>query len=290
MSCDGITEEIPLLSVTVWEDGEMATVSVGPRPWPTWVKGEAYIDGNEIVLDATKAQPYPAFEPEQSATLLSDLAALRDFELQDPIAFARRHGLLWHGPTEFQANGSCRESLHKWQRVGEYLTMTIALYMTLKQGLDEDTAEPVRSLLWVCRDDGLFTDKIPDDKDELLEYASIQVAELITRGQEGSKDTFVAGCGLLRDGKKIGPPGDFYYVIDPPNLSAAAYKHLAALVDTKAEFRECKAMGGCTRRKTGGRNTVRAPVAGPSGSASYGRGGKQNDLSYPWQQCGSNRA
>lgn len=221
----------------------MATESIGIRPRPKWMRGEARIDGDEIVLDAARARPYDFLEPEHYATLLPDLAALYDFKLQDPVEFARDHGLLWHGPDDL-TNGSCRESLRKWQAAGMYLTMTITLYMALRQGLDENTAEPVRGLLWAYRDAGLFIDKMPDDKDELLEYVSIQLAELITRGLEGSSETFVAACGLVRDGEKVGPAGDFRYVTETPDLVATAYKHLASLIVTRAEFRECK---GCRR-------------------------------------------
>jgi|SRR5215211_41398 len=220
----------------------MATESIGIRPRPIWVRGRAYIDDSEIVLDARKAQPYDFLEPEHYKTLLPDLAALHDFKLQNPVAFAKDHGLLWHGPNDL-ANGSCRESLHKWLRIGEYLTMTIDLYMALLEGLDENTAKPVRDLLWANRDAGMFIGKIPDGKDECLEYASIQLAELITRGLAGSQQTVVAACSVVRDGKKEGDAGDFRYGLETPNLVATAYKHLASLIVNRVECRECKGCG-----------------------------------------------
>ena len=221
----------------------MATESIGIRPWPTWVRGDAYIDGDEIVLDAREAQAYNFLEPVHFKTLLPDLAALHDFQRQDPQAFAKDHGLLWHGPEDFRVYGSCRESLHKWQRVGEYLTMTITLYMALKQGLDDNTAKPVRDMLWLNRDARLFIGTMPDDKDKLLEYASIQLAELITRGLEGSRETLVASCSILRDGEKVGDAGDFRYVLETPDLVATAYKHLASLIVARVEYRKCKGCG-----------------------------------------------
>jgi hypothetical protein len=218
------------------------TESIGPRPWPKWVSGPARIDGDEIVLEPNKARLYSAFEPEHLPELLTDLAALRDFKLQDPVDFARRHGLLWHGPDQVH-KGECRESLRWWRAVGTYLTMTIHLSMALKQGLDEKSAGPVRAFLWAYRDARLFKDKIPDDTDELLEYASIQLAEMITRGLADCKETLVAACSLLRDGKKRGPAGDFRRVIEPSDLVGAAYKHLATVIVRKEEFRECKGCG-----------------------------------------------
>jgi hypothetical protein len=246
MADNDITEVLSVFSVTVWEDGAMATESIGVRSWPLWVRGPAEIDGDEIVLDAARAKPYSAFESEHYATLLPDLAALRNFELQDPVAFARRHGLLWHGPEQVRA-GECRESLAWWGAVGEYLTIAISLYAALKNGLDEDTAEPVRDHMWAYRDAGFFVGAIPDDKNECLEYASIQLAEMIARGLEGCAVTFVAASGLVRgdgkDRKKLGPAGDFRYVYQPPDLVGAAYKYLASLIVSKAEFRECKGCG-----------------------------------------------
>jgi hypothetical protein len=228
----------------------MATESVGVRTWPTWVRGSAYVDGDEIVLTPDKAEPYGAFESEHYATLLPDLAALRDFKLQDPVSFARRHGLLWHGPDQF-LEGESRESLAWWEAVGEYLTMTISLYAALKQGLDEDTAKPIRDHMRAYRDAGLFTAGIPDDKDALLEYASIQLAELMTRGLERCTVALVAASGLMREGKKLGPPGDFRYVYQPPDLVGAAYKHLATLIVSRAEFRECEGCGRWFRPEHG---------------------------------------
>src|SRR5215212_10863232 len=93
----------------------MTTESIGIRPRPRWIRGDAHIEDGEIVLDVARARSYDFFDPKHYATLLPDLAALRDFKLQAPEGFARKHGLLWHGPADF-ASGSCQESLHKWQR------------------------------------------------------------------------------------------------------------------------------------------------------------------------------
>jgi hypothetical protein len=48
--------------------------SIGVRPIPRWVRGRAFIDGNEIVLDCREAEEYPAFEPDHSLRMLFDLA------------------------------------------------------------------------------------------------------------------------------------------------------------------------------------------------------------------------
>lgn len=194
-------------------------------------------------MDAERARPFDAFEPEHYETLLPDMAALRDPKLQDPVAFARRHGLLWHGPNEL-GQGECRESLRDWWIAGAELSITILLYIALHEGLDAGSGEPVRRFLRGFRDRGLVWGSFPDDDEGCLESASIILGERITRGLEGCNQTFAAACGLVRDGEKVGRPGDFRFGIDPPNLVGAAYHELALLIVTRVEFREC---AGCGR-------------------------------------------
>jgi hypothetical protein len=220
----------------------MATKSIGLRQYPVWVRGPAHIDGDEIVLNVEEARPFDAFEPEHYQTLLPDLAALHDPKLQDPVAFVRRHGLLWHGPNEVD-KGECRESLRDWSIEGLELHITILLYVALNEGIDAHSGEPVRRFLRSLRDIGVVWGRLPDDEGECLESASIHLAERITRVLEGCNQTFVAACSLVRDGKKVGPAGDFRFSIDPPNLVGAAYNELASLIVTRAEFRECVGCG-----------------------------------------------
>ena len=210
--------------------------------WPVWVWGEARVDGEEIVLTPDKAELYDAPNSEHHATLLYDLAALRDFKLQDPAAFVRRHGLIWHGPDQVQQR-ECRESLQWWRTWGTYLATTIGLYATLQEGLDTNTAEPVREYMRAHRDVESGYGIIPDIKDDLLEYASILLAERITNGLRGCEQTLVAACGVTKGGKPIGPAGDFYYRTKPTDLIGAAHLQLASLVVNKAEARQCKGCG-----------------------------------------------
>ena len=222
----------------------MALESTGIRPRPTWVRGPASIEGDEIVLDASSMQSYNAFEPEHCAELLSDLAALRDFEMQDPVQFCERHGLIWQGP-EKVSQGQYREPLQQWRAAGLYLSMTITLYLALQSGIRDGKDGPVRNLLWMYRDGELFTRSIPDDKDECLEYASEQLAELITRGLEGCTPKIEAASSLVKeDGSKVGPAGRFHLGIVSNNLMAPAYWYLASMIQARAEFREC---AGCGR-------------------------------------------
>lgn len=229
----------------------MALDSIGIRSRPTWVKGPARIENDEIILDVGRARPYDAFEPEHCETLLSDLAALRDFNLQDPVEFCNRHGLIWQGPEEVR-KGRRRESLRQWRAAGLYLSMTMTLALALRTGIRQDTDKPVRDLFWTHRDSELFVGKIPEGKTECLEYASEQLAELVTRGLEGSAPKLMAACSLVKeDGKKVGAAGDFRLGITSANLMAPAYWYLASLIKAQVEFRECIGCGRLFQPKHG---------------------------------------
>lgn len=231
--------------------------SIGIRPRPTWVRGPAFADGGEIVLPARGTEEYVAFEPGHSLQLLSDLVRLpglgevcragkrRDIKITNPRLaedFAGNHGLLWHGPK--QAVGiECRESLKDWFFAGFELGRSATLSATIKQ-CEEGSAEPVRQLLRGDRDAGLFHRfPLPDDDNDLLEYASIQLAESITRGMAECTTTLGAMCAFLEDGAKVGSAGDFRFVNEPNSLVGAAYYELAHLISRKVWVINCGECG-----------------------------------------------
>lgn len=233
----------------------MMRESIGIRPGATWVRGRASIDEHDIVLVEGKAEEYPAFQPEHSTQLLFDLADLpnlTDFSaspnvrITDPQRardFAYNHGLLWHGPRHL-GSGECRESLWDWVSVGYALGVGVSLYMTIEQSTEEGSAEPVRSYLRMLRDaERWHRLPLPDEDTELLEYASIQLAEHITRGMAECTPTFVAACSLLDDGAKVGKAGDFRFGNDPGSLVGAAYYTLASLISRKERFKNCEGCG-----------------------------------------------
>jgi hypothetical protein len=84
---------------------------------------------------------------------------------------------------------------------------------------------------------------LPDADNDLLEHASIQLAERISRGMADCTPTFFAACGLLRDGGKVGGAGDFRFVNDPGSLVGAANYQLALFVSRKKVVRECEECG-----------------------------------------------
>jgi hypothetical protein len=232
--------------------------SIGVRPRPTWVRGPAFIDGDEIVLAGGAATRYAAFEPEHAIRLLFDLgnlsqignwvkeAKVLDIRLNDTgraLEFAKAHGLLWHGPQQV-GSGEARESLKDWFIAGQEVSISTAMYSKIKQSLEDASAEPVRRYLRTWRDAGLFKRiSLSDDDDKLLDYACVQLAERISRGMEDCTPTFSAACGLLKDGTKVGTVGDFRFGNDPGSLVGAANYQLAYLVSNKKVVRDCEECG-----------------------------------------------
>jgi hypothetical protein len=224
------------------------------RERPTWVRGEAQIDGDEIVLDGGVAEEYVAFDPKHATRLFFDLANLAKLGEEgegghDPhvrridtvrltdtgraLEFAKAHGLLRHGPGGV-GKGETRESLRKWYVAGLGLMITTSSYISIKQAQEEGSVEPVRSYLRSLRDVGHFRRIVmPDDElSKLLEWASIQLAENISR--------HMAGCAPRLN--KVGA-GEFVIGNDPDSLVGAAYYQLAVLISRKAIIRICRECG-----------------------------------------------
>lgn len=229
----------------------------------TWTRGLVEIEGNEIVLYAKNAKPYSLFEdPEQHERLLMDLAGLRNLGAivggrilnshikNQPLAeeFARWHGLLWH-----QMGGDdSRETWQSWLVAGYKLSRTIGLYMKLKEAIDMESTESLRSFLRATRDTRNASGRIPDGDRDILEHVSGEIATLVSKGLEGCSPTIIAASSLERgNGKKEGPAGDFRSSIDPSNLVAVAYYELVAQIESKAWFKQCIGCGELFRMKPG---------------------------------------
>lgn len=239
----------------------MKTTLAGPKQRPVWARGTAFEDGGDIVLRRENAEDYAFYEQDRLERLLLDLAGLRNMgSLADPsqlnpgpaLAFARRHGLLWHGPEQLE-EGDCRESLASWFFESEELAISIALYMSVRECVGAGSTKPLRQYLQLQRDLGVFWGIMPKDSEELLKGMSIILAERVNNGMKGCQQTFLAACGLMRDGAEVGPAGDFRYSVDPANLVAAAYHEFAALMVTKARFKGCPGCGQVFRAEHGNR-------------------------------------
>lgn len=236
--------------------------SIGVRAWPTWARGFPHVEGEEIVLDGGAAEVYTIPDAEHGASLLFDLGNLGKLgeivEVDDPNAtlmdairlkdtgraalFAETHGLLWHGPGRL--GGEARESLKDWFLAGLEISISTATYSNIRKSQEEGSAEPIRRYLREQRDAGFFGHhKLPDDDNELLEYASIQLAERLTRGMADCRPTLSAACGLLTGGERVGGAGDFRFGNDPGSLVGAANYQLALFVSRKKLVRECEECG-----------------------------------------------
>jgi predicted nucleic acid-binding Zn ribbon protein len=222
----------------------MSADSFRLRQHPEWVRGQASIEGDEIVLNEAVAERYLTDEYEHRQRLLMDLIALRDCEPQDVVIFVYRHGLLWHGP-DHVVSGECREALTEWRVAVRHLWVTIGFYLTLNVAWEAGSAKPVRKYLQRLRDPDidLFYARLPDNDRQVLEIASTLLAERITRGMEGCNWTFVAACSLRRESVQEGGPMDFLFGEDPSDLVAAAYAQLASLIANKVPLSECEGCG-----------------------------------------------
>lgn len=231
--------------------------SVGIRPIPTWVRGLAFIEEGEVVLIESKSERYQAFTPEHSFRLLSALAQLVvvDFggvEGSAEIAigrnlipaFVEEHGLLWHGPDSV-GESEFREPLSAWSYAAGELQLSVVLWSKLRESIESNFAQPVREYLRSLRDAGVFRRMVlPDEDDKLLEFASIQLSERITRGMGGCAPTLLAPCSLIgEDGEKEGIAGEFVFGNNPDSLVSAANYELASLISRKEWFLDCEGCG-----------------------------------------------
>lgn len=210
--------------------------------FPQWVKGPARIEGDEIVLDEERAEPYYIHGPENLFTDLASLVPSRpDFRSQDAVRFVRHHGLLWHGP-EAVGRGDVREALNDWWQAGARLSILIRLYQRLLEGVRTGSAEPIRSLGYrFPRITG--SEQWGDDEYGLM-MASGMLAGFINDRLANCSHAIAAGCGFQgEDGEPLADPGVFFYDVQPPNLESAAYAHLAGLMVVRAEIKECPGCG-----------------------------------------------
>jgi hypothetical protein len=237
--------------------------SIGVRERPMWARGPAHIDGEDIVLEGGAVELYTLPNSEHGASLLFDLGNLGKLgeivHVEDPSArlidavrlrdtdramkFAGTHGLLRHGPAQV-GKGEVRESLKSWYLAGLELAISTEMYSNIRRFQEKGSAKPLRSYLQTLRDAGIFGHFVLSDNDsELAEYASIQLAERLTRGMTDCTPTFSAVCGLLKDGEKAGLAGDFRFGNNPGSLVGAANYQLAWLISRKVMVRDCEECG-----------------------------------------------
>jgi hypothetical protein len=206
----------------------MVEVAITLVQHPEWARGPAFVEGNEVVLDESRAESYWLHEPEQVEKMAFDLAAMAFHrsgrDPQQAVAFVRRYGLLWHGLDEV-GSGRCRESLDDWWHEAEKLSSLLLTSVKLGEAMRESSAAPVREYFEVLGI-GFETDEA------YLMAATIAAARSINRGLEDTKW-----------GMEVIEPGELRLTHYPPNLVSAAYANLGALISKKVEFKECPGCG-----------------------------------------------
>jgi hypothetical protein len=207
------------------------------RQYPQWARGPARIDGEEVVLDEEKAEPYYIFEPRDLIFDLADVAAAwmtREYRVIQ--AFVRRYGLLWHG-AEHLGTGACREPVSRWWDEAAEMYWIMDLYARLRESVAIGSADPlhgaVANFAQAC-------EPIPVKDEDLMDCASLLLAEVVSRKLEGC--TLGIASSVQLDVAPKGP-GIFLLSQRPPSLVAAAYVHLAQAMVNRAPVQECPGCG-----------------------------------------------
>jgi hypothetical protein len=216
----------------VSERGFVAESLLGLVQFPEWAKGPAHIEENDIVLDEDRAESYLLDSPELTERLAFDLAALSLYKAQpdpqDALTFVRKYGLLWHDARAV-GSGECRESLKEWGSAAGGLATAVIFYRHLHDALQLGSANTVREFLESLGFD--FPEAQSDE--QYLMATSVFLANLLDARLRDCRWTVVAEA-----------PGEFRFVEKPPDLVVASYSHLALLISSKSEIKECP---GCRR-------------------------------------------
>jgi hypothetical protein len=206
--------------------------------YPCWARGPAWIDGEEIVLDEDRAQPYFLYE---STNLLFDFADIApdpdNLDPQRAVAFVRRYGLLWHGADEL-GTGKCREPLEKWWAESYLLAATADFYVRLKESAATGSANPLRTMPFDFMQ--FIEGGDPEDDEFFMESASLVLAEVVSSKLEGCS---VGIASSLRVDVEHRDPLNFLLTQNPPDLVAAAHAQLAMAIVNRAPIEECQGCG-----------------------------------------------
>ncbi|HET7271440.1 MAG TPA: hypothetical protein VFI90_10190 [Rubrobacter sp.] len=206
----------------------MVEVAISLVQHPEWVRFPAFVEGDEVVLDKSRAERYWLHEPEQVEQMAFDFAAMAFHrsgrDPQQAVAFVRRYGLLWHGANAM-GSGECRESLDNWWHEVEKLSSLLLTSVRLGQATREGSAAPVRRHFEALG--------IGFETDEAYLMAATTIAARMI--YQGMQDT--------RWGMEVIEPGEPRLAHYPPKLVSAAYANFGALISKKEEFKECPGCG-----------------------------------------------
>jgi hypothetical protein len=201
-----------------------------------WIRGPKVRHAKGWVeLDRDGLEEYvPITEP----NLVFDLAAVRT--PSDAVEFVRSYGLLRHG----KRDGDLRESFADWEQTAVQLSALLRLASTLQAAAAGD-ADALRALRDVFEPAARphFAERATTDAD-ILAQMSVLVAWMLSSGLEGCQERVEAEVEwrLGADGG-AGPPAQFQFAVEAPDLVGHAYHAAALLVTNRYPLAACEEDG-----------------------------------------------
>jgi len=199
---------------------------------PLWIRGQAELDDGWIVLDRVGAEEY---QPPSEKDLLFDLADVR--RPTDIVTFARRYGLLEHGPDA----DDLRERVEGWLETAQWLSGILLLYVEVRDASEGDETA-LAKLRNRAAEIAAFYEEPANGDEELLEQASHLIAWAISEGLNGVEIRVDAGV-VMYDEEELGVPGVFGLSAHPHDLLGYVYFQLALFVTQRLPGRTCDECG-----------------------------------------------
>jgi len=161
-----------------------------------------------------------------------ELAGIRTHD--EAVAFASKHGLLWHGA----AADYLREPFSEWLAQAAMMTRLTLLHSLILLAVkgDADAIAELRTSYEPVYGE-MF--ELPVDTDaDVVHRASIVLAGLVSEGLKGT-DLGIS-VGLEWEG---GQPGEFRTIAHPPHLLGAIYHELSLLIAQRWQMLACPECG-----------------------------------------------
>jgi len=200
----------------------------------TWVRGDAYYDAGNIVLENPVEYEIDNYEGVLDAFL----------DVEDPadaVAFATQWGLLQHGPDAKRY----REPFADWKAEVTFVSIVAHIYMALQKAVDgdEDGLEALwetwgPQFLWGQFGIEGHSDK-PSNDTELLEQASI-VITLWMGDKLRDVEMYVAPAPMVTDSEDMGSFMLVTYLDTPLQM---IWHEFMTLVTDHTEMRYCPVCG-----------------------------------------------
>lgn len=196
-----------------------------------WFRGPARQEGDWIVLDAARAEPY---SPIEEGELMYDLAGVRG--PAGAVSFVERYGLVRH-----RGDDKFRERWRDIEDDAATLLGTMRLVAQIRDATNNGVSDDDRQR----SNDGVrdlrkFSDRLiagtgqppPSNDDDVIRLATQAAVWQVNVGLEGVQSR-IAGY----------PGGRFAFTVTAPTLLAMAYQQLAQAIAERVPMRECEECG-----------------------------------------------